>query len=91
MLDNVERLFSVLDCSFGLAGSAVLKLIVKKMYQKAKVPFYEVGGTPMIQYVYELKRNLASYSLLSTGKIQRSDNQTQAPRPQQTQPLPAAS
>jgi hypothetical protein len=59
-LDNIEYLFSLLEASFGLAGSAVPKLIVKKMYQKTKVPFYEVAGTPMIHYVHELKRNLTT-------------------------------
>jgi len=71
-VDTVEKLFSSLDGAYGLFGSAVPKAIVKKMYQKAEVPFYEVAGTPMIQYVYELKRTLASYSLLASGKIPKN-------------------
>ena len=90
-IDNVEILFSSLERAYGLFGSAVPKLVVKKMYAKAKVPFYEVAGTPMIQYVYELKRNLAGHNLLAAGKLPTSSNQSQAPKPQQTQPVPEAS
>ena len=71
-IDNIEVLFSSLEHAYGLFGSAVPKLVVQKMYRKANVPFYEVAGTPMIQYVYDLKRNLASYSLLATGKVPSS-------------------
>ena len=84
LLGNVERLFSLLEFSFGLSGSAVPKLIVKKMYQKAKVPFYEVAGTPMIQYVYELKRKLASHSLLATAKTPSFNMGSQVLQPYQT-------
>jgi hypothetical protein len=89
-IDNVEVLFSSLERAYGLFGSAVPKLVVKTMYAKAKVPFYEVAGTPMIQYVYDLKRNLASHNLLDTGKLPASKNPSQAPKPQQTQPVPEA-
>jgi hypothetical protein len=58
MEDNVDRLFSTLIDSFGLQGSDIRKMVVKRMYQKAGVPFYEVAGTHMIQYVHELKRKL---------------------------------
>jgi hypothetical protein len=90
-IDNIEVLFSSLERAYGLFGSAVPKLVVKKMYEKAKVAFYEVGGTPMIQYVYDLKRNLASSSLLATGKVPTSNNQSQVSKLQQTQPVPDAS
>lgn len=76
--DNIEALFSSLEHAYGLFGSTVPKLVVKKMYAKAKLPFYEVAGTPMIQYVYDLKRVLASYSLLATGKAPTSNGQRQA-------------
>jgi len=58
MEDNVDRLFSTLIDSFGLQGSDIRKMVVKRMYQKAGVPFYEVAGTHMIQYVHELKLKL---------------------------------
>jgi len=59
------------------------------MHEKANVPFYEVGDTPMIQYVYDLKRKMADYSLLITGKVPTSNNnQNQARKPQ---PVPDAS
>ena len=90
-IDNLEVLFSSLEHAYGLFGSTVPKLVVEKMYAKAKVPFYEVAGTPMIQYVYELKRNLASHRLLATGKLPTSNNQSQTPKPQQTQPIPDVS
>jgi hypothetical protein len=59
MTSSVDVLFSTLSDSFGIHGGSVCKLVVKKMYEKAGVPFYEVAGTNMIQYVYELKRLLA--------------------------------
>ena len=90
-IDNIEILFSSLEHTYGLFGSAVPKLVVQKMYEKAKVPFYEVTGTPMIQYVYDLKRNLAIYSLIAKGKVVTSNNQRQVPKPQQTQPVPNGS
>jgi hypothetical protein len=87
-IDNIEVLFSSLTHTYGLFGSAVPKLVVKKMYEKAKVPFYEVAGTPMIQYVYDLRRNLAVCRLLATrGKVPTSNNQRQA-KSQQTLPVP---
>jgi len=57
-IDNLELLFSSLERTYGLFGSAVPELVVKKMYEKANVPFYEVAGTPLIQYVYDLKLKL---------------------------------
>ena len=71
-IDTIELLFTSLERAYGLFGSAVPKLVVKRMYQKAEVPFYEVTGTPMIQYVYDLKRTLASYTLLAAGKVPKS-------------------
>ena len=90
-IDNIEILFSSLEHAYGLFGSAVPKLVVQKMYEKAKIPFYEVGGTPMIQYVYDLKRDLAIYSLLTTARKVPTSNQSQAPNPEQTQPVPIES
>ena len=90
-IDNIEILFSSLERAYGLFGSAVPKIVVKKMYEKAMVPFYEVAGTPMIQYVYDLKRNLASHSLLGIGKAPTNNTQRQGPKPQQAQPVPDAS
>ena len=58
MEDNVDFLFSSLTDSFGIHGGDIRKMVVKRMYQKAGVPFYEVAGTHMIQYVHELKRKL---------------------------------
>jgi coproporphyrinogen III oxidase len=59
MEDHVEFLFSSLTDSFGLQGGDVRKMVVRRMYQKAGVPFYDVAGTHMIQYVHELKRTLS--------------------------------
>jgi hypothetical protein len=42
-----------------MRGDDLSKMLVKKMYEKAGVPFYEVGGQPMIRYVEELKTKLA--------------------------------
>ena len=64
-IDTIEVLFSSLECAYGLFGSTVPQLVVKKMYGKANVPLYRVEGTPMIQYVYDLKRILASKELTS--------------------------
>ena len=75
-IDNLEVLFSSLEHAYGLFGSTVPKLVVEKMYAKAKVPFYEVAGTPMIQYVYELKRNLASHNLLVRQSCRQVRTQT---------------
>ena len=58
MEDNVDRLFSTLIDSFGIQGGDIRKMEVKRMYQKAGVPFYDIAGTHMIQYVHELKRKL---------------------------------
>jgi hypothetical protein len=58
MEDNVDRLFSSLENSFGISGGDLCKMVVKRMYQRAGVPFYEVAGIEMIQYVHELKRVL---------------------------------
>ena len=58
MQDNVDLLFSSLTDSFGIRGSDIRKMVVRRMYQKAGIPFYEVAGTHMIQYVHELKRKL---------------------------------
>ena len=59
MEDNVDVLFSSLRDSFGLQGTDVRRMVVKRMYQKASIPFFEVAGTHMIQYVHELRRMLA--------------------------------
>lgn len=61
-IDNIEILFSSLEHTYGLFGSTIPKLVVQKMYEKVQIPFHEVAGTPMIQYVYDLKRNLATCS-----------------------------
>ncbi len=60
MEDNVDRLFASLKDSFGLQGGDIRRMAVKRMYQKAGVPFYEVAGIEMIQYVQELKRVLTN-------------------------------
>jgi hypothetical protein len=59
MPDRVDLLFQSLMDTFGTSGDDLCKLIVKKMYAKAGVPFYEIGGQPMIRYVEELKARLA--------------------------------
>lgn len=59
MGDNVDLLFSSLTDSFGIRGGDIRRMVVKRMYQKADIPFYEVAGTHMIQYVHELKRKLS--------------------------------
>jgi hypothetical protein len=58
MEDNVDLLFSMLGDSFGMYGGDILRMVVRRMYRKAGVPFYEVAGTLLIQYVHELKRKL---------------------------------
>ena len=79
-MDTVENLFSSLEHAYGLFGSIVPKLAVKKMYQKTNLPFYEVAGTPMIQYVYDLKRNLASRRLMKSGRVTMSVSPTREQR-----------
>lgn len=56
MPSHIESLFSTLRGSFGLSGDTLSKTIIKRMWQKAEVPFYEVGYRPMIEYVQELKK-----------------------------------
>jgi hypothetical protein len=60
MEDNVDVLFSSLRDSFGLQGRDIRRMVVRRMYQKAGVPFYEVAGTHMIQYVHELRQTMNS-------------------------------
>lgn len=60
MPSHIEPLFTALSDSFGISGNTLCKAIVKKMYKKAGVPFYEVGYRPMIEYVQELKHKLAN-------------------------------
>jgi hypothetical protein len=55
---NVDLLFSSLTDSFGIRGGDIRKMVVRRMYEKAAIPFYDVAGTHMIQYVHELKRKL---------------------------------
>ena len=74
-IDTIEILFSSLESAYGLFGSMVPKLVVKKMYAKANVPFYEVAGTPMLQYVYDLKRTLASRKLTNGSDLPPSTGQ----------------
>jgi hypothetical protein len=59
MTTQIDALFFAIGDSFGLRGDALCKMVVLKMYHKANIQFYEVGGIPMIQYVYDLKRKLA--------------------------------
>lgn len=59
MPNQIYRLFQSVSDSFGTAGDDLCKLIVKKMYQKAGVLFYEIAGKPMIQYIEELKAIVA--------------------------------
>lgn len=56
--ERTDRLFSSLWGSFGLNGDGLCRTVVEKMYRKAGMPFYEIGGKPMIQYIYDLKREL---------------------------------
>jgi len=79
-IDTIEILFSSLEREFGLYGSTVPKLIVKKMYAKANVPFYHVAGTPLIQYVYDLKRMLVSRRWLTKNPILGNQKQESEPR-----------
>lgn len=44
-------------------------MVVTKMYEKAGVPFYEIGGQPMIRYVEELKARLAKRKMGDNGTI----------------------
>ena len=60
--NHIDLLFSSLRDSFGTNGDDLCKMVVAKMYQKAGVPFYEVAGHPMIQYVEELKAKLTKTS-----------------------------
>ena len=39
MPSHIESLFSVLKNTFGLGGDTLCKVIVKRMYKKAGVPF----------------------------------------------------
>jgi hypothetical protein len=56
---HIDLLFSSLRDSFGMRGDDLCKMVVRKMYEKAGVPFYEIAGQPMIHYVEELKTRLA--------------------------------
>jgi hypothetical protein len=58
--NHIDLLFSSLRDSFGTRGDDLCKTVVKKMYEKAGVHFFEIGGQPMIQYVEELKARLAT-------------------------------
>ena len=58
--NHIDLLFSSLRDSFGTRGDDLCKMVVKKMYEKAGVPFFEIGGQPMIQYVEELKARLGT-------------------------------
>ncbi|MGA3296769.1 MAG: hypothetical protein ABSD41_04890, partial [Candidatus Bathyarchaeia archaeon] len=58
MPDNIDLLFSSLKDSFGTHGSDIPKMVTRRMYQKAGIPFYDITGTNMIQQVNELKRKL---------------------------------
>jgi hypothetical protein len=57
---HVEQLFNALNKSFGISGITLCKAIVKRMYKKVGVPFYEVGYRPMMEYVQELETKLAN-------------------------------
>ena len=85
-MNAVELLFSSLERAYGLLGADVLRLVVRKMYAKADVPFYEVAGTPMFQYVYDLKEKLANYD--SYGKPPRRENQRKVLIPKIAQLVP---
>ena len=85
-MNTVELLFSSLERAYGFLGADVLRLVVRKMYAKADVPFYEVAGTPMFQYVYELKQKLTNYGL--EGKPPRRENHSQLPKPKKVQLVP---
>jgi len=58
--NQLDSLFTSLQNSFGLEGDEICKRIVKKMYQTTGIPFYEIGGRSMIQYIEELKRTKAN-------------------------------
>ena len=58
--NHVDRLFSSLRDSFGTSGDSLCKMIVKRMYARAGVSFYEISGQPMIQYVKELEAKLGT-------------------------------
>jgi hypothetical protein len=60
MPNQLDSLFTSLRNSFGLEGDEICKRIVKKMYQTTGIPFYEIGGRSMIQYVEELERTKAN-------------------------------
>ena len=85
-MNTVELLFSSLERAYDLLGTDVLRLVVRKMYAKADVHFYEVAGTPMFQYVYELKQKLTNYGL--EGKPPRRENNSQLPKPRKVQLVP---
>lgn len=56
--NHIDLLFSSLRGSFGMRGDDLCKMVVRKMYEKAGVSFYEIGGQSMIRYVEELKARL---------------------------------
>lgn len=58
MQNDLASLFRSLRGSFGVQGDTLSKLIVKKMYQKADIPFYEIGTREWTEYVTELKNKL---------------------------------
>jgi hypothetical protein len=58
--NHINLLFSSLRDSFGTTGNDLCKLVVRKMYAKAGVQFFEIAGQPMIQYVEELKARLVT-------------------------------
>lgn len=58
--NHLISLLTPLEYSYGLAGDTLGKTIVKRMYKKAGVPFYEVGTRPMLEYVQELRKKIVS-------------------------------
>jgi hypothetical protein len=74
MLNDVDLLFDSLEGSFGICGGDLCKLVVRKMYHKAGLPFYDVAGTQMIQYVYELKRILAMAEMNASSQQLKIDS-----------------
>ena len=49
-----------------MRGDDLCKMVVRKMYEKAGVSFYEIGGQSMIRYVEELKARLTKTDTLAS-------------------------
>ena len=68
---RLPTLFESLRGTFGVGGETLGRIVIRKLYVKAKVPLNYDPNRPSLEYVDELKQTLAEDMMRSGTEVRR--------------------